>query len=241
MNACWTVSSNVGDNLTPYIIKKITGKDPVYAMGGSNYPHYILSGSMLNHANEYSTVWGAGLASMTDGVNPDVRMLAVRGPISRMRAISCYAKCPSVYGDPAMILPELYQPKREKRHDIGVIGHYVDQFRVNEWYRDKAHIINVLQPVESFVDDVVSCERVISSSLHGIIIAHAYGVPATWAKFSDSIGGDGTKYRDYYLSVGIDDAQVVDLREGGMCDVSPVVPQHNIAAFRSACPIVRGM
>lgn len=238
INACWTLSSNVGDNLTPYIIRKLTGSDPVYAMGGADYKHYILSGSMLNHANQHSVVWGAGLASMTDGVHPEVKIHAVRGPISRMRARACDARCPMVYGDPAMILPELYNPKRGKEYGLGVIPHYVDAFRANQWYLgSSAHIINVLQPVESFVDEVVSCERIISSSLHGLIIAHAYGVPAVWAKLSDSIGGDGTKYRDYYASVGIEDVEPADLRNGGICDVPPLVPVHNVAAFREACPI----
>jgi len=238
INACWTLSTNVGDNLTPYIIRKLTDRDPVYAMGGANYQHYIFSGSMLNHANAHSIVWGAGLASMTDGVHPEAKILAVRGPISRMRAYACDAKCPRIYGDPAMILPELYEPKREKKYGLGVIPHYCDQFRVGEWYSGKAHIINVLQPVESFVDEVASCEQVISSSLHGLIIAHAYGVPAVWAKFSDSIGGDGsTKYRDYFMSVGIDDANWVDLRSGGICEVPNFVPKHDIATFRAACPI----
>ncbi len=237
VNACWTISSNVGDNLTPYIIQKLTGRDPVYAMGGADYQHYIFSGSMLNHANAHSVVWGAGLASITDGVNVDAKLLAVRGPISRMRVYACGGVCPKVYGDPAMILPELYTPKTEKRYALGIVPHYVDQFRASQWYPGKAHVINVLQPVESFVDEVASCEAIIASSLHGLIIAHAYGIPAVWAKFSDSIGGDGTKYRDYYASVGMDDVAPVDLRNGGLCDVPPVAPVHDVKAFREACPI----
>jgi pyruvyltransferase len=236
INACWTLSSNVGDQLTPYIIRKLTGKDPVYAMGGADYTHYILSGSMLNHANEHSVVWGAGLASMGDGVHPSANLLAVRGPISRMRAYACDARCPRVYGDPAMILPELYEPKRVKKHALGIVPHYVDAFRASQWYPER-HVINVLQPVESFVDEVVSCEAIISSSLHGIIIAHAYGIPAVWVKFSDSIGGDGTKYRDYFMSVYGDQELPVDLREGGICDVPSRVPAHNVQEFRGACPI----
>jgi hypothetical protein len=175
---------------------------------------------------------------MTDGVNPLVKIRAVRGPISRMRAQACEAKCPRIYGDPAMILPDLYTPKPGKRHGLGFIPHYVDQFRVGEWYKGKGHIINVLQDVESFVDEVASCERIISSSLHGIIIAHAYGVPAVWAKWSDSIGGDGTKYRDYYTSVGIEDASHADLRNGGLCEVPNFVPKHDVVEFRKACPII---
>jgi hypothetical protein len=40
----------------------------------------------------------------------------------------------------------------------------------------------------------------VSSSLHGIIVAHAYGVPARWVRWRHD-SGDGIKYLDYFQSV----------------------------------------
>jgi hypothetical protein len=40
-------------------------------------------------------------------------------------------------------------------------------------------------------------------------VAHAYGIPARWCEVSGDAGrvpGDGTKFRDYLLSVGLDPA-----------------------------------
>jgi pyruvyltransferase len=56
------------------------------------------------------------------------------------------------------------------------------------------------------IDDIASCDAIASSSLHGVITANAYGIPAAWLEFSSKIGGDGMKYIDYFQSVdcGID-------------------------------------
>lgn len=231
---------NVGDCLTPYIIEKMTGKMPVYAQGGADYQHYVMAGSMLNHAGGKAIVWGAGIATWTDGVDPNVKIHAVRGPISRMRAVNCGAQCPKVYGDPALILPKLYTPPSSKQHFMGVVGHYVDQFRVDAWYGDEVKKINVLQPVESFIDEVASCKYIVSSSLHGIIIAHSYGIPAVWVKISDSIEGDGTKYHDYYQSIGMEVSGPIDLRDTHFIPRSPdFVPDVSRVAANlwQACPI----
>jgi hypothetical protein len=214
----------------------------MYAAGGADYEHYVFAGSMLNHATPKSIVWGAGLASMLDGVNPDLKIKAVRGPISRMRAINCGAVCPKVYGDPAILLPKFYKPQAVKTHDVGVVPHYVDHLRVYARYDKGERIIDPLQPVESFVDEIVSCERIISSSLHGIIIAHAYGIPAVWAKFSDSIGGDGTKYRDYYQSVEWEVDKPLDMVEKSSSPEFPLeVPDMKRLqdSLWDACPIPR--
>ena len=38
--------------------------------------------------------------------------------------------------------------------------------------------------IEAFLDEVSECEHVISTSLHGLIVAQAYGIPVGWAVMS---------------------------------------------------------
>ena len=52
------------------------------------------------------------------------------------------------------------------------------------------------------IDLIVNSDYVFSSSLHGLIIAEAYGIPNYRIKISDLIIGGDFKFDDYYASIG---------------------------------------
>lgn len=220
INVAWCLSNNFGDALAPWLAKKITGQDPVYCSPNPDFEHYIITGSILNWATRKSIVWGAGLANYSDLINTEVDVRAVRGPITRLRCLSLGIKCRPIYGDPSLLLPRFYEPKRNRpRAKVGLVPHYIDQVRVFPNYKSNADIkvINILDGVESVVEDIVTCDKIVSSSLHGLCVADAYGIPNVLVKFSDSIGGDGLKFLDYFLSVGrmekVDGINFLDVRD----------------------------
>ncbi len=45
----------------------------------------------------------------------------------------------------------------------------------------------------------MECDEIISSSLHGIVIAEAYGIPCKWILYGNEIEGGEFKYQDYFL------------------------------------------
>lgn len=202
--ATWCVSNNVGDAMTVWLIEKITGYKPIYVPRNSYYTKYMCTGSILNWADRDTIVWGAGLANKDDVVGPcDIR--AVRGPLTRERVQFCLDKVVDVLGDPALLAPRLYQPKVKTEFKLGIVPHYVDQAVIYPFAKSAGiKFINVFDSVEKVIDDICRCRRILSSSLHGLILAHAYGRPAKWFEASNQVGGDTMKFKDYLLSVGIE-------------------------------------
>jgi autotransporter strand-loop-strand O-heptosyltransferase len=62
-------------------------------------------------------------------------------------------------------------------------------------------IINITSDVYEFINQVLECEFILSSSLHGLIVADAYGIPNHRVEISSLIHGGDFKYLDYYASV----------------------------------------
>lgn len=189
VNAFWYMSNNFGDNLNYYLIKKLSGKEPVYC-DDRTQKHVIVCGSILTECNDNSTIWGAGMANYSDSIStkPDIRM--VRG---KLTAQKLGMDCP--VGDPCLLMPRKYTPMTSKKYRIGIIPHWKDTINVLDM---GYHIINPLKPALEVIDDIVSCEMIISSSLHGLILSDAYRVPNRWLETGTAIGGDGFKFDDYY-------------------------------------------
>lgn len=202
---------NYGDILSSQIVSWVSGKDVSFY----NAPHkkkswfkksYLMAiGSIMSYTQPKAIVWGSGIISRKDQFS-NATFRAVRGPLSRKRILDLGYTCPEIYGDPAILLPEFYQPIVEKKYEYGFIPHYVDQDVVSEWYDDEegVTVLNLINDDVFYVTDrIVECKKVISSSLHGVIVAQTYGIPAIWVQFSDKLSGDNVKYDDYFLSVGI--------------------------------------
>ncbi|WP_231959532.1 polysaccharide pyruvyl transferase family protein [Nonlabens sp. Hel1_33_55] len=203
---------NYGDLLGKYLVQKITGKQVNWVRASRFYlknlwkPVYVTIGSVLEHVGSHCIVWGSGIANR-DAQIPKATFMAVRGPLSRKRLLDLGHHCPEVYGDPALLLPDYYNPPVNKEFELGIIPHISDHKLVEILFKknDSISIIDFrTNDIEFTTSEILKCKRILSSSLHGIIVAHAYQIPAIQVKFSDNIYGDGVKYHDYMLSVGIE-------------------------------------
>jgi len=203
MIAWWSQSpkpGNLGDVLTPIILQGM-GVDVKWAP--RRKARLLAIGSIIRFAVPGQYVWGSGAMWSHDVPSPRARYLAVRGPLTRAVVQRAGGECPQVYGDPALLLPRIHNGAVEQQHDVAIVPHYVDERGVRARYPGW-HIISSLRanPLQ-VVDEIRSCKAILSSSLHGIIVAHAYGIPAAWVRFSNLLDGDDTKFRDHAAAVGV--------------------------------------
>ncbi len=205
-------SLNFGDCITPYLISASTGKKATRVSRKSIRRHYVMAGSIITCANSSSIVFGTGIMNREDKlIEKPKEIIAVRGPLTRETLLKDNILCPEIYGDPGILLPYFYKPKFEKENIVGIIPHYVDFNYIRKNVKDEKYlIINILDEVENVIDSICKCNLIFSSSLHGIIVSHTYGIPALWVKFSNLILGGDTKYQDYYLSLNMKDMKPVD-------------------------------
>lgn len=205
--------NNFGDDINKPLIEKLTGKHVSFLKKvNCSDEHLLAIGSVVDSlTTEQSVIWGSGYLTDTKPLlHSPKRVCAVRGPLTRRVLLSYGVECPEVYGDPVLLMPYIYKPKSNKRYKYGIIPHYCDfdlpHLRAYRQLNPNILFINMghYSSWQDIIEQVCSCERIISSSLHGLIISDAYQIPNVYVQFSDMIQGGEFKYKDYMKGVGRD-------------------------------------
>lgn len=130
---------NYDDVLGKYLVEKISNKKILFSHPKKFsildfwQPIYVTAGSILAHVNKKCIVWGSGIINHNQLVK-SAKFLAVRGPETRRILMSQGYDVPQIYGDPALLLPDYYNPKIDKIYKLGIIPHYVDYEFVKKHY-----------------------------------------------------------------------------------------------------------
>lgn len=238
---------NFGDAINPYLIEKL-GED-VHVIYVSNRPlkesfmfvqHELRNlrkpnmgyiwrllkrnnfayciGSVLENSRKGNIIWGSGFMNYGQTIEGGT-IFAVRGKETLKRLVELGFNENCKIGDPAILLPLVYNPIVDKEYDVGIIPH-VNELPFFKLNYSNNYIIDLnTDNIESVIDNILSCKLILSSSLHGIIVAHAYGIPAIWLKYGN-IGTDGFKFHDYFSSVNIDYYNPISIDEiGNLTDI----------------------
>ena len=137
------------------------------------------------------------IARQKDWRRLDIR--AVRGPLTAQVLREHGYVCPQIYGDPAVLLPLLY-PVRHPARNCGAlrIEHYTKKTKKEE--KDTKSLSVRTGDWRTFLDKLSGAEVVYSSSLHGIILAESYGIPAVFVR--EGMEAELMKYYDWYFATG---------------------------------------
>lgn len=205
----WKKSNyNWGDDVNSILVNIISSKAVIpYQSCFFKRTHYLCIGSIIQwYSDENAVIWGSGLLYPVKSLKSPKQVLAVRGPLTRDCLMKCGISCPPIYGDPALLFPRYYKPIIQKQYKFGIICHVSEINDIKKKFdlKDNCLFINIKRYGKwtNFIDQILSCEIILSSSLHGIIISDAYSVPNLWCQFTNYIAEDnGFKFKDYYLSV----------------------------------------
>jgi pyruvyltransferase len=227
MKLYWHKTNNFGDAIAPIILAHFTGEDAEFAdrhIEGK----WVSTGSIMYAVRERDVVFGTGLISKpAEPVEmTKATFLAVRGPETRKNIIG---DVPEIYGDPGILLPLIYNPSIEKKHKLGIIPHYAD--RKTYIHQPGGHRIDIQAHWKKVIEEILSCETIMSSSLHGIIAAEAYGIPAIWAKWSENIIGGEFKFQDYFLGT----------RRGRQKPFEPIEPMSTLDVLRQRGDLIKAL
>lgn len=197
----WTNHVNFGDLLSPWLLHKMTGLEVSLPEDGE--PSYVAVGSILGRANDSSIVWGTGSFGTESAARtaPGARYTAVRGPLTRAKVLHAKGRCPAIYGDPALLAPLYYSPTIAPTYEVGVIVRWAERSWAEAVVGPGVRVIDYgTGDIERIIDEMLSCKRIVSSSLHGLIVADTYGIPNAWLASGTPRGGE-FKFHDYFASV----------------------------------------
>lgn len=203
INCFWmnNPAGNLGDVLTPWLLQN-DGVEPIHVKS-SESGKLVGIGSVITTVKPGDNVWGSGLMSRSNHANPQATYHCVRGPITLHRVRDCGGSCPDITGDPALLMPKFHTPDKIAVDGRALLPHYIDyQVVKRSWPR--AHVINILGDPIRTINEIVRHSFIYSSSLHGLILCHAYGIPCVWVRWGNRLAGDDVKFHDHYQSIGLE-------------------------------------
>ncbi|MDO6559197.1 polysaccharide pyruvyl transferase family protein [Paraglaciecola chathamensis] len=231
-----TKEPNIGDYLALDTVQQILHFKNRIVLDKTCKDSKLLSiGSVLHFASDGDTLWGTGRNGKIDDSKHTFNSLdvrSVRGPLTREYLLSKGISCPETYGDPAILsplfYPEVIMCPDGPTQEFVIVPQLNDDMAFYAGYEDL--LVSPRMYPGAFIKAILKGKTVISSSLHGIILAEAYGRNAI---FLDSGSGETQfKYDDYYLGTGRSSYHTVTDIEEAKKSSSVVIP--DLSARQSA-------
>jgi hypothetical protein len=216
-------SANFGDEIGPMLVRALA---PADAHGSGR----LLSvGSVIHFGGRGDVVWGAGInGKVRQTLQHPLDVRAVRGPLTRTVLQGHGLEAPDVFGDPALLMPRLFEVPVGTRRDVLVMPNLNEQDRVAG-----DRVVSPLGDPIAIAAEIRGAGMVVASSLHALVIADAYGVPA---RPLVPEAEHAFKYLDYYAGTGRADVRFAGSVEEAL-ELGPVAPADvDLDAIERAFP-----
>lgn len=201
----WIKGQNFGDYLSCIVVAETARKLGLKKINLPEEQRFLAIGSVLHSAQDGDIIWGSGINGKI-AINRhtfsklDVRM--VRGPKTKNFLEKKGIKVCNVFGDPALLLPILL-PDYKRKSKLGKITILPNLNEIELVKKRKPKFMHMVSPLKHWkkiLYEIITSELVLTSSLHGIVLAEAFKVPV---RFVMPMGGETLfKYQDYYLGTG---------------------------------------
>lgn len=182
---------NFGDALVPLLFRRLAGLTLEWAPPPDADVFAIGSNVELIPPGFRGVIFGTGIADPAtyrrDLVGATI--LAVRGNLTR----ACIGAGDVLLADPGLLAGELLEERPEADIEHGFVRHFADHRPV------AGHQVDVLGGPDHVIAAVARCRRITTSSLHGLILADALGIPSRWSPHRST---QATKFEDYASSFG---------------------------------------
>lgn len=204
----WKAKPNFGDALSQ-IVTEYAACRPVAHRHAKHCQLFAL-GSILqvaerNYREAKSTgykpwIWGSGMMGpVATGFLKHVRVAMVRGPLTA----SLLGLETELYGDPGLLCADAMPAKGPRTDKTGFLVHHsqLADPRIQAALKQEPSLeyIDVTQDPWTVCERISQCRHVVSASLHGLVVADAYGIPNSWLDPGDH---PRLKYYDYAASIG---------------------------------------
>jgi len=203
---------NFGDWLSPLIVSNYTDSKILYqsVTRVAKKDHIIGLGSIGRFIKSNSVVAGTGISTDDRELNKNAQYVSVRGPITARVVKQSGGPDVESFGDPGVLLSRIIPISRTVTNGrIALVRHFTHRAIpvIKPDNMDELEIL-VAHPdgIRFLLEELNKYDVVVTSAMHIYISCQSYGIPCalvTFEGFEDAVHGNGIKYSDYSMGVGL--------------------------------------
>jgi len=202
----WNKVPNFGDALAPLLLQQFSDIEKV-EWDTISRSTIVSVGSILEHIppDWDGYILGSGKLFESGRLHDfrnTAKILALRGPLSARGFKGNFT-----LGDPGILANELVEPQ-EKKWDLGIVPHWRDKELADRFIslipaKSTYKVIKISDDPLQVIREIGSSRRIVTSSLHGAILADAFGGIPRRIEICDEMlkEGGAFKFRDYSESI----------------------------------------